>query len=210
MHGETANWDPCAGRAFEEERGMGRRVTVKSSGTKITINPRNKLLVTSPFSLFLDCRLCPLPAGVGASDCFLSTEILRLVQNGKRLRFLKMHWGGGGFKSMAQIVKNSQRKKKLCCLLPTSEQSPPRPNSNSLPWGHIEPAFPPADLLSQEVPSPSLATASVHHPLSSRPFWAGGLVTFFSTFPGPCCTISALQAEDIFPKKPGGKLNSFF
>lgn len=121
--------------------------------------------------------------------------------------------GAGDIKSMVPIELKTQIKSgsALFCF---PHQRNLRPQSNSLPWGRIKPGFSTSQKTSwpNSTGSPRLATTSIHSPLSPLPspqLWAGVLVSFF-TFPGPCCTLPALQTEDIFPRKPGETPSSFF
>lgn len=138
-------------------------------------------------------------------------EILRLEQNGENT-FFKNALGWGWCQVCgSDRVKNSQRKKIIkVCSVCFPHQSHLHPPCNLLPWGPIKPGFSTSQTSAKQHWIPQTG----HNPCPptpfSLPFWAGGLVTFFFTFPGPCCTLPALQAEDFFPRKPRRKLNFFF
>lgn len=114
---------------------------------------------------------------------------------------------GSGVKSMAQVelktLKEEKKKKSCSVLLPTSERSPPRIQLTSQGLHRASFFYQPRPW-PRSPDSPRLATTS-GHPLSSLPFWGGRLVTVF--FPRTLLYSPALQAEDIFPRKPGGTLN---
>lgn len=92
-----------------------------------------------------------------------------------------MPCGWGDVKSMVQIELKTLKEKNSSALFCFPHQSNLRPQSNSLPWGHIKPGFSTSQKTSsaKQYWISQTATTSIYPPLSSLPLWAGGLVTFF-------------------------------